>query len=315
MAEESNDTSGIARRLGRDKMKELVNVLADQLSGSELNSLLLEVYRSRTGAGSAAELLRRYRDNRFVKPAVVDPIDLRQLELDVLRIARQHGFTPVQLSPVAPIGSCSIVATADQNKIISATRGTEVVADATNLLALHVSEGLQNGSLDNRACNLHFCTTHRHVRAQQVPKAPGMFAHFQVLCLVSSGIDRGSYSFEIGAFWEHIRAYRDIFHTRFDSEIEIILNARGGYKNADDLVQRIRRAGEEQSIPVRTAINPAKTDNRYYQGLQFTIKTTIQGKDHYIGDGGFVDWTQQLRNNRKERFLISAIGLERLLLL
>jgi hypothetical protein len=31
-----------------------------------------------------------------------------------------------------------------------------------------------------------------------------------------------------------------------------------------------------------------------------------------VGDGGFVDWTQRLLGNRKERLLISGIGIDRL---
>lgn len=40
--------------------------------------------------------------------------------------SKQPFYTPVQLSPVAPLGSCSVVATVDQNKVVSAVRGTEV---------------------------------------------------------------------------------------------------------------------------------------------------------------------------------------------
>jgi len=36
-------------------------------------------------------------------------------------------------------------------------------------------------------------------------------------------------------------------------------------------------------------------------------------KEFYIGDGGFVDWTQKKLGNKKERLLISAIGLDRLI--
>ncbi|MGG3470244.1 hypothetical protein ABES02_22505 [Neobacillus pocheonensis] len=66
---------------------------------------------------------------------------------------------------------------------------------------------------------------------------------------------------------------------------------------------------------VDVKMNEPNWDNHYYQGLQFTIKTTIQGKEHFIGDGGFVNWTQKLLGRKKERLLISAIGLDRLLFL
>jgi hypothetical protein len=47
--------------------------------------------------------------------------------------------------------------------------------------------------------------------------------------------------------------------------------------------------------------------------LQFTIIVNLNGQQIHIGDGGFVDWSQKMLNNKKERMLISAIGLERLL--
>ncbi len=60
--------------------------------------------------------------------------------------------------------------------------------------------------------------------------------------------------------------------------------------------------------------NTAASDDAYYKGLQFTIITTIGGREYNVGDGGFVDWTRQMLENKKERMLISAIGLDRLLI-
>jgi len=72
---------------------------------SDFNTLLLEVFKQRLLGSSPADLLKRYENNRFVHPAAADPIQLKQLELDLLRIAKGHGADPVQLSPVAPLGS------------------------------------------------------------------------------------------------------------------------------------------------------------------------------------------------------------------
>lgn len=311
MSAEQRELDRIVRKLGVENMVEL---LAEHISGSDLNTLLLEVFRDKTKAASAADLLKRYRENRFVKPAEVNPLQIKRLELDMLIIAQKHLFTPVQLSPVAPLGSCSIVAAADQNKIISALRGTEVVADATNLLALHVSDGLKSGTLDNRNGLIRFSTTHRHARAQKFKEAPGMLPHFHLFCLVSSGVDQGSYSFEISSFWEHIQVLQTIFRSLFQSEIEVALSVRSGYKDSEGLVRRILRHGELHSMNVAASINPVKQENRYYKGMQFTVITNIGGNVRQVGDGGIVDWTQQLLGNKKERFMISAIGLDRLLL-
>jgi hypothetical protein len=49
---------------------------------------------------------------------------------------------------------------------------------------------------------------------------------------------------------------------------------------------------------------------QYYKRLQFKIYVVRNNKEFDIGDGGFVDWTQKLTGNKKERLLISAIGIE-----
>jgi hypothetical protein len=50
----------------------------------------------------------------------------------------------------------------------------------------------------------------------------------------------------------------------------------------------------------------------YYGGLCYKVHATIGGEACEIGDGGFVDWTQRLVGNRKERLLIGGFGLDRL---
>lgn len=306
-----DEIGGVLRKIEQD---ELVELLSTGKSGSELNTLLLEVFRLRNANRSPGELLRSYKENRFVKPATVDPIALKQLELELLKISQSHKYTPIQLSPVAPLGSCSVVGPTDQNKVISALRGTEVVADVTNLIALHIADGVKSGDLQNHSDLLRFSSTHRHVRAQKFPNLPGMLAHFSLYAMVTSGKDVGSYGFEKQAICEHIAVYREIFRSKYQSEIEISFHARGGYTDSKGLIERIVRHIGEQMPDVMVKADTASSDNAYYKGLQFTIKTTIGGRECNIGDGGFVDWTQKLLENKKERMLISAIGLDRLLM-
>jgi hypothetical protein len=63
------------------------------------------------------------------------------------------------------IPSCSAVALTDQNRVLSALRGTEVVSDPTNVLALECAVRLQA----NPKVPAHFATSHRVLRAQPVP--------------------------------------------------------------------------------------------------------------------------------------------------
>ncbi|MFH5181238.1 hypothetical protein ACHHV8_00515 [Paenibacillus sp. TAB 01] len=298
----------IMKELGHD---DLLDLLQHELSSSDLNTLLLELFRRKAIGTSPAELLKQYAGNRFVHPSELDPIALKRMEIDLLSLAQARGFQPVQLSPIAPLGSCSVVGTADQNKIISALRGTEVIADATNALALHICHGLKTSRLSHAADTVRVCTTHRHVRAQHFQQ-PGLLSHFHLFCMVTSGQDQGSYAFEKKTLTEHLAVYRDIFSSLFDAEMKVSLNARGGYTDGEGLLHSLS-AHLQETVPGLPVIeNTTPSANNYYQGVQFTITAVINGQELNIGDGGFVDWPKKLLGRKKERMMISAIGLERL---
>ncbi|NOU93017.1 hypothetical protein GC093_07190 [Paenibacillus sp. LMG 31456] len=307
-----NPSKAIKRILDELGSHELLDVIRKKLSLSDLNTLLLELFRQRTMDSSYADLLKAYSENRFVQPAEVDPLALKRLELHMLRIAQQASYRAIQLSPVAPLGSCSVVATSDQNKIISALRGTEVVADATNLLALHICDLLKGKKAANDEDPIKFSTTHRHVRAQNFNR-PGLLPHFHLYCMVTSGKDKGSYSFEKQTLLEHIMIYQSIFSSLFHTDVTVKLNRRDGYKDSEGLVQRLSEHLQEAASAITVVVNKDENHNQYYKGLQFTIAVTINGQELNIGDGGFVDWSQKLLGNKKERMMISAIGLDRLI--
>ncbi|ULL16875.1 hypothetical protein DVH26_21970 [Paenibacillus sp. H1-7] len=306
-------SADLERILKRLEKSDLITLLTEQLSGSDLNTLLLKLFNEKAKQSSPNDLLKRYTENRFVKPAKIEPIQLKQLEMDILKIAVNQGVSPLQLSPVAPLGCASAVGTVDQNKVISALRGTEVVSDATNLIALHIADLIKSNKC-SREDFLRFCTTHRHVRAQYFGDTPGLLTHFHLFCMVSSGVDQGSYNFEKQSLWEHIEVYRTIFKSLFNSSIEVIVSERDGYKDSAGLVSRVVEYGHGLQLDdVVISIGNPKKENQYYKGLQFTIKTVIEDREYNIGDGGFVDWTQKMLGTKKERLLISAIGLDRLL--
>jgi hypothetical protein len=58
----------------------------------------------------------------------------------------------------------------------------------------------------------------------------------------------------------------------------------------------------------RREILPIVKENRIPGRVFLGIE--INGGEAEIADGGFVDWTQQLLENGKERMLISGFGLE-----
>src|SRR5262245_26370690 len=99
----------------------LLDILADQLTPSDLQSLLLEVYRQRAAKQTAAALLSAYEHNRFVRPSPISPHVL--LEVDRLAFSLAAPlFEPLELAPVGPLGTNSVVAAVDQNKTIATIR-------------------------------------------------------------------------------------------------------------------------------------------------------------------------------------------------
>jgi hypothetical protein len=299
----------IAERIGQPG---LIDTLADELTNSELTSILLEVFNRKAQQMSAADLLRVYQQNRFVKPADVDVAALRFLEDQMLSVFDAFGFQPIELSPVAPLGSCSVVAPADQNKILSATRQSEVVADATNALALHIADLKHNHQRTTSSEHLRFSTIHRHIRTPPVPNLPGMRPHFKIACFTTAGRDKGDYQFEKEVLAEQIAMMTHFFReTLHIDSLMFRLYPRKGYPTPATFVHKLEDYLRQQpgNIPVEV-IADAGNDNNYYKGLQYKMVITLHGQTIDIGDGGFVDWTQQLLQNRKERLLTSGVGIE-----
>lgn len=284
----------------------------DGLQPSDLQSLLLEVFGRLSEKISPAGLIQDYRQNRFVKPAPFDAVSYLKLELELLILAEQCGFASVLLSPAGLFGSCSATAAVSQNKVLSALRGTEVMADPTNMLALHAADKLLSREWSNKDMAIHLCATGRVARAQGFQK-PGQFAHFGIYGMVSSGRDSGSYRCENGLLEKHIAFYDDFFRQHLNAQVSLILRRRKGYTDGTGFMERIGGHIQKALPHIPLEMDMVEADNTYYLGLNFKLMLTVNGQHMEIGDGGFVDWTQKLLNNKKERLLISAIGLDRLL--
>ncbi len=288
---------------------DLVAILTERLSPSELSSLLLEVFHLHTHQITAPALLTAYRNNRFVQPAAIDPLAYREFELLWLKTACKQGFEPLELSPLAPLGSCSVVGTVHQNKILSATRGTEVVADATNMLAL---ESCIRRRADGFPVeSLHYCAAHRHVRAQALSQ-PGFTAHFGVFCLTSAGRDTGHFQFERENITRHIRLYLHLLQEKMQQQdLKITLKSLDPDSGANLLFEGVLEQLQTQFPGIEISVSHLpKSGQQYYRELQFGLLWQHDGRTFPIVDGGFTTWTQQLSGNRKERFLSSGIGLE-----
>jgi hypothetical protein len=303
----------VARILREIGDEGLVDRLAEGLSPSDLQSLLLAVYRRRAGALAPRDLVNQYRRNRFVQPAQASPTAL--LEFDALAYSLlPPDFEPVELSPLAPLGACSALGTVSQNNVVSTIRNTEVCSDSTNVLALECARRRRH---DRASGQVKLCASHRLLRAQRF-EGPASFPHFRLFALCTAGRDEGSFRFETGALAEQIN-----FYVRLLNEARTL-----GYQ-VEDVRVSVTALDERRIETLQTGVLDAlaarypgvtvrfdqqrQSGRGYYVEACFCIHARDRaGTDYMLVDGGLTTWTQQLSSNRKERLLSSGIGSERL---
>jgi hypothetical protein len=309
------------------------------MPASEVWSLLLGIIESRATARGAKDLQDQWSRDRFVQPAFVDPrtslgIDqhlfarfcLMDQNRQVLRypaleidsgiglssrsipdhVIRQtepsaEAFQPIELSPLAPLGVCSSMAPASQNKIVSTTRGTEVVSDPTNVMALESARRLRS----DPAMHVRLASSHRCTRAQPIPNRPGHSAHFRLFCLTSAGHERPSRDFMATELALHINT-----HLAALSRLE-----RHGYAFGQRKVRILRHAENQQVVQRITAaiqsipVEHQPLEHAYYDGIRFQIDVQApDGSVMALIDGGAFDWLGKLLSNNKMTFIASAMG-------
>jgi hypothetical protein len=147
------------------------------------------------------------------------------------------------------------------------------------------------------------------VRAQRF--GPGAFAHFRLLALVTAGRDTGSHAFEQEAAVEHLRICVDAIRATGAAHVRLDLTDLTGH--ALSRVVAWVRAAFDGADDVTVVDWPDRPGGRgYYAGLCFKVSAIYGGVTLEVGDGGVVDWTQQLLTSRKERLFTSGLGLERM---
>ncbi|MGH3485017.1 MAG: hypothetical protein ACRDPQ_17500, partial [Nocardioidaceae bacterium] len=255
---DTSDRTEAERRLDRilraAGSPDLLEALSERLTPTDLQTLLLEVYRRRAADISPRDLLARYEGNRFVSPSAADPLDLARLDVTIHERLAAHDVTGVVLSPVSPLGTNSAIATVDQNKVLTTIRNTEVVADPTNVLALECA--VRRRELlraDPRSADpVRLGATHRVTRAQ-VFEGPATMAHFALLALCSASRDEGSLSFETTALVEQIEVHLDVLDRAVDVGCEVV-DVR---VSVTDLTEgRHRPALQEQVVDRLAAAHP-----------------------------------------------------------
>jgi hypothetical protein len=310
----------IIERIQREAgIPELIDVLVERLDPTDLQSLLLEVYRRRAVGVKPNQLLERYERDRFVRPSDLAPRVLMDFDRLVWSLLPDH-YTAIELSPVCPLATNAAVATVDQNKVVTTIRNTEVVADATNVLALECAlhrRRLLRINPQNRE-RVRLCASHRVVRGQAY-QGSGLSPHFRLLGLCVAGRDEGSFQFETTSLVEQITFYLHLLreatqHGYSLDRFRVTITDLEQGRREQTLKKQVLEPLMATYPGVLCELDPDRETGRgYYVGACFHVyATNLAGTEFELIDGGFTTWTQQVLSNIKERLLISGLGIERL---
>ncbi len=284
--------------------------LESELAPADLHTLLMDLARTRAAKASPAVVMRRWVEDRFVAPAVTDQRVVARVEGRLWDLLPEQ-FVAVELAPVVPVGTCSTMATVDQNRIVSTVRGTEVVSDPTNALAVEAAWRRRRRPADR----IDLATAHRVLRAQKFD-SPAASAHFRLFALVSSGRDQGSARSEAQMLLDHVgfwqTALADLLpHRRSVVRYTLIAASALGDRIGDTV-----RPALDPHVPTEFAECPDRIRGAgYYSPAAIEIATRDDRAEVELGDGGFVDWTAQLLGNAKKRCMISCLSVDRLVAL
>lgn len=290
------DLSAAERRVLARLPADALTALTDGLSASDLQTLLLTVARTRAGAVRPADVLRRWRQDRFVRPATTDPRVSGAVEARLWDLLPAE-FSGVELSPVVPLGTCSALGPVSQNRILTTTRGTEVLSDATNALAVEAADRRRSAEV------VHLAAGHRHLRAQRF--AEGWSAHFRLFALVSTARDTGSATTEARLLTLHLDYWRRVLEALVpDAAPSLRYTVFGGGAVRDRLHDTVLPA-LGSAVPV-----VEEPDRERGRGYYTDVALRLTAGEVELGDGGFTPWTARLTNNAKERCLVSCVSID-----
>ena len=314
-------TRDILRRIQREAgAPELVEILSDRLAGTDLQSVLLEVYRRRAERLAPGDVERQLAANPFVRASVVPQRE--QLELDRLAVSLlPPDFESIELSPVSPLGVCSAIAGMSQDKAVSTSRNVEVSSDPTNVMALVAAD--RRRALrreDPRSVERVRLATSQRVLRPQKPDIPAAWSHFRLFALVTAGRHAGATDFEAETIVEHAGFYLDLLaRCRREGygvrEVEVRLTSFRDERDAAVLEELVAAPLRATYPDVRFELDPGREQGRTYYS-PFAFQVHVHGEDGpplFLCDGGSTDWTQKLLGDRRERLTISALGTERML--
>jgi hypothetical protein len=287
-------------------------VLSERDSPSRTRPALLALARAQAARRRPIELLQQWQRDGTVGPSDLDLRDA--VRLDGIALSTAEEYDAVLLSPVAPLGMCSVLAPTSQDRTLTTTRATEVVSDPTNALALEAADRLAADS----SASVRLCTAHQVLRMQRPSSEPGRSQHFRLFCLAEAAFGRADHAVELEAISRQLTAILATIGSaasQFDRDygrISALLETSPG---RDGLADRVTDLLSVPALGLDVERGVLQSD--YYDGVR--IQLFVDGADgpdgpdgdrSAIADLGLFDWVGQLLGDRRARFIASGVGLQ-----
>jgi hypothetical protein len=281
---------------------------------SELVPIFLELSRRQAARRRPADLVEQLGRDPFVFASAVD---LRtSVKLDELALEALSGeLEGVLLSPLAPLGTCSLVSPTTQDRSVTTARNNEVVSDPTNVLAIECARRL----LTKTTRHVKLATLHQVVRPQRYPANKGWSQHFRLFALAEAGFANAEHAFEVDAMVRHASVFLRLFDLA-EEALDLVVPKRRFTLHvadrqvalADRLEARLRAT--HPSVPIDRKPDFA---SNYYDGVRLLVDAESEktGGMVQLGDVGLFDWMSKLTSNSRTRFVAAGLGIQLLSIL
>jgi hypothetical protein len=275
-------------------------------SPSETRALLLDLARAQASKRRPIDLLAQYESDKTVGPSAFD--QRLMTRLDLLALDTAADYDAVLLSPVAPLGTNSVVAPTSQDRTLSTTRTTEVVSDPTNVLALVAAQRLRLAPKEP----VRLTTVHQVLRMQGQAAGRGRSQHFRLFAMADAGRGMPDEGFEVAAVTRQLSNY-DRLMNACQSELHVQFPHRRAIVRTDskrDVLGKRVVESIARTLP-HVSIETERLESAYYGGLRVGFGANDPSEEFCeIADLGLFDWVSQLTGNSKLRFVASALGIQ-----
>ena len=205
-----NNTKDIIEKkyIGTEIEEKFVDIIANR-KFSAVSPILIKGVREKSKKMTPIELMNNYKNkSQFFRPSELDLGEILEYNLAFFKIL-PHNYKKVQLSPINPLGTNSVITKVSQDVTLATTRNSEVNGDPTTALTLE-SAYLRKEMAKSRETmfnTVSLATVHRVLRLQNFDKDKGYMQHFNLFGIVSSGREKQKDTFIYETIKEHIEIW------------------------------------------------------------------------------------------------------------